>query len=46
MTHLIVVFTEAKCSADEGWVEWVDGKNYIAMWYPLEGGSVICVDNQ
>ena len=45
-THLIVVFTEAKCAPEEGWVEWVKGKNNIAMWYPLEGGSVICLDNQ
>ncbi len=46
LTHLIVVFTRAKCAEEEGYVEWVDGNNNIAMWYPLEGGSVICVDNQ
>jgi prepilin-type N-terminal cleavage/methylation domain-containing protein len=46
LTHLIVVFTRAKCASEEGVVEWVDGDNNIAMWYPLEGGAVACVDNQ
>ena len=46
MTHLIVVFTRAKCAEEEGYVEWTGGYNDIGMWYPLEGGSVICVDNQ
>ena len=46
MTHLIVVFTQAKCSPDEGYVEWTKNDNDIGMWYPIEGGSVICVDNQ
>ena len=47
MTHLIVVFTQAKCAPEEGYVEWTPGgNNNVAMWYPLEGGGVICVDNQ
>ena len=45
-THLIIVFTKAKCAAEEGWVEWTSGNNDIGMWYPLEGGGVVCVDNQ
>lgn len=46
MTHLFVVFARAKCSVDEGWVEWTKNDNNVAIWYPLEGGSVYCVDNQ
>lgn len=46
MTHLFVVFTRAKCAEEEGWVQWTGGNNDIGIWYPLEGGSVYCVDNQ
>lgn len=46
MTHLFVVFSKAKCSTDEGWVEWTNNDNDLGIWYPLEGGSVYCVDNQ
>ena len=46
VTHYIVVFTQAKCDAEEGYVHWTRSERDVAMWYRLEGGSIACIDNQ
>ncbi len=46
ITHYIVVFTHSKCGATEGSVEWTTGTHDISMYYPLEGGQLVCADNQ
>ncbi len=43
--HYIHVMSEAKCSATEGYGQAVVGKNKLAIFYALEGGSIICLDN-
>ena len=45
-SHDIYVISYAKCSADEGYVDYSSGRNDIAMIMILEGDSYACVDNQ
>ncbi|MBR1939237.1 hypothetical protein IJ847_00715 [Candidatus Saccharibacteria bacterium] len=46
ITHRITVFSKAKCDTREGHVVQTSGKNDIAVFYVLEGGSIACTDNQ
>ncbi len=46
LSHLITIFSAAKCGMTEGTVIQTNGKNDIAVFYVLEGGSVSCADNQ
>ena len=43
--HYIIALAKAKCGT-ENKAEAITGKNYFALFYLLEGGSVYCVDNQ
>ncbi len=42
----IFVYTNAKCSAEEGYIEKSSGKNDFALVMILEGNSFACNDNQ
>lgn len=44
--HAIYVATKAKCGTQEGHIANTSGKNDVALFYILEGGSITCVDNQ
>jgi prepilin-type N-terminal cleavage/methylation domain-containing protein len=51
VTHLITVYSAAKCNQEENKVTFTgasgnSGKRQIAMFLRLEGGSSACVDNQ
>lgn len=43
--HKIYVVTDAGCGSLEGTYKYYAGKNYFAMFYIEEGGSITCNDN-
>lgn len=45
--HLLYVYTKAHCNSahGEGYVEYFEGVNSMALLYKQEGGAFICVDN-